>query len=80
MNNGAAMDAKRIIGWRIQRIRAARNKSLRVIAGLAGMGKSTLHRIENGQRDVTLSEIVALSSALEVAPSKLIVLPILSTE
>ncbi|MGH3798950.1 MAG: helix-turn-helix domain-containing protein, partial [Pseudonocardiaceae bacterium] len=48
-----------------------------VIAGLAGMSKSTLHRIERGQRELTLSEIVALASALEISPSKLIRLPIL---
>ncbi|MGQ0777633.1 MAG: helix-turn-helix domain-containing protein [Pseudonocardiales bacterium] len=78
MNNGAAMDATRTIGWRIQRIRNARDKSLRVIAGLAGMSKSTLHRIECGQRELTLSEIVALASVLEIDPSKLIGLPILA--
>jgi transcriptional regulator with XRE-family HTH domain len=72
----AAMDARRTIGLRIRRIREGRDKSLRVIAGLAGMSSSTLHRIEHGQRDVTLSEIVALASALEVHPSALIGLPI----
>ncbi|MGH3901658.1 MAG: helix-turn-helix domain-containing protein [Pseudonocardiaceae bacterium] len=80
VNHAAAMDADdtRTIGRHIRRIRHARDKSLRVIAGLAGMNKSTLHRIEHGQRDVTLSEIVALASALEIAPSKLIRLPILA--
>ncbi|MGH3887508.1 MAG: helix-turn-helix domain-containing protein, partial [Pseudonocardiaceae bacterium] len=52
--------------------------SLQVIAGLSGMSKSTLHRIEHGQRDVTLSEIVALANALDIDPSKLIRLPILA--
>ncbi|MGQ0777503.1 MAG: helix-turn-helix domain-containing protein [Pseudonocardiales bacterium] len=77
VNNDATRDIKRTIGWRIQRIRNAQKKSLRVIAGLAGMGRSTLHRIEHGQRDVTLSEIVALADALQIAPSTLISLPIL---
>lgn len=67
-----------MIGWRIRRIRNARDKSLRVIAGLAGMSTSTLHRIEHGQRELTLSEIVALAGALEIAPSKLVSLPILA--
>ncbi|MGH3692994.1 MAG: helix-turn-helix domain-containing protein [Pseudonocardiaceae bacterium] len=39
---------------------------------MAGMGKSTLHRIERGERELTLSEIIALSSALETDPSTLI--------
>ncbi|MGH3906950.1 MAG: helix-turn-helix domain-containing protein, partial [Pseudonocardiaceae bacterium] len=54
----AIRDAMRTIGLRLQRIRVSRNKSLRVIAGLAGMSRSTLHRIEHGQRELTLSEIV----------------------
>jgi transcriptional regulator with XRE-family HTH domain len=80
VNHAAAMDSDdtRTIGRHIRRIRHARDKSLRVIAGLAGMNKSTLHRIERGQRDVTLSEIVALANALDIAPSTLIRLPILT--
>ena len=78
VNEGAAMDAEdaRTIGWRLRRIRDSRGKSLRVIAGLAGMSASTLHRIEHGQRAVTLSEIVALANALEIAPSELTKLPV----
>ncbi len=78
VNEGAAMDAEdaRTIGWRLRRIRDSRGKSLRVIAELAGMSASTLHRIEHGQRAVTLSEIVALANALEIAPSELTKLPV----
>ncbi|MBV9730051.1 MAG: helix-turn-helix transcriptional regulator [Pseudonocardiales bacterium] len=60
----------------MHRIRTARGKSLRVIAGLAGMSKSTLHQIEHGQRAVTLTEIIALANALEIAPSELTRLPL----
>jgi transcriptional regulator with XRE-family HTH domain len=72
------MDAEqaRTIGWRLHRIRTARGKSLRVIAGLAGMSSSTLHRIEHGQRGVTLSEIIRLATALEVSLSELTGLPV----
>ncbi|MCA1709666.1 MAG: helix-turn-helix domain-containing protein [Actinobacteria bacterium] len=76
VSQDAAM-TMRMIGLRIHRIRKSRDKSLRVIAGLAGMSKSTLHRIEHGQRELTLSEILALASALEIPSSKLIVWPIL---
>lgn len=75
VSQDAAM-TMRTIGLRIHRIRKNRDKSLRVIAGLAGMSTSTLHRTEHGQRELTLSEIMALASALEVPPSKLIGLPI----
>jgi hypothetical protein len=40
------------------------------------MSSSTLHRIEHGQRTVTLTEIVALANALEIAPSELTRLPV----
>lgn len=69
-------DETRTIGRRIRWIRNAQDKPLRVIAGLAAMSTSTLHRIEHGQRELTLSEVVALAGALEIAPSKLIGLPI----
>ena len=69
-------ETARTIGWKLQRIRDARGKPLRVIAGRAGMSTSTLHRIEHGERAVTLPEIVALAKALEVAPSELTRLPV----
>jgi Helix-turn-helix domain len=65
------------IGQRLRMIRNAREKSLRVVAGLAGMGKSRLSQIERGEVALdSLSEIVALANALEVAPSELIRLPL----
>ncbi len=70
------VEAARTIGWRLRRIRDSREKSLRVIAGLAGMSATTLHRIEHGQHAVTLSEIVALAGALQVPPSELTRLPV----
>ncbi|MGQ0774247.1 MAG: helix-turn-helix domain-containing protein [Pseudonocardiales bacterium] len=79
VNEGAAMEAEkaRTIGSRLRQIREARGKSLRVIADLTGvMSLSTLHRIEHGQRPVTLSELEALANALEIAPSELTKLPV----
>ncbi len=67
----------RTIGRRLRQIRRARGKSLRVIAGLAGMSKSHLDRIERGERALdSLSEIVALANALQIAPSELMRLPV----
>lgn len=78
VTTSAAQDATRITGLRIRKIRQAQGKSLRVIAGLAAMSTSTLHRVEHGQHELTLREIVALAGALEVALAKLIRLPILA--
>jgi tetratricopeptide (TPR) repeat protein len=65
------------IGQRLRMIRNDRDKSLRVVAGLAGMGKSRLSQIERGEVALdSLSEIVALANALQIAPSELIRLPL----
>jgi Helix-turn-helix domain len=71
------VDDPRTIGRRLRQIRRARGKSLRVVAGLAGMSKSHLDRIERGERALdSLSEIAALANALRIAPSELMRLPV----
>ncbi len=66
----------RTIGRRVRQIRYARRKSLRVIAGLAGMSTNMLYRIEKGQRALdSRSETAALANALQVAPSELVMAP-----
>jgi hypothetical protein len=47
---GGIDDDPLTIGRRLRQIRRARGKSLRVVAGLAGMSKSHLDRIERGER------------------------------
>ncbi|MGH3548184.1 MAG: helix-turn-helix domain-containing protein [Pseudonocardiaceae bacterium] len=70
-------DNARTIGARLRQIRNARRKSLRVVAGLAGISKSRLSQIERGERALdSLSEIVALANALQIAPSELMRLPV----
>lgn len=68
-------DEARAIGRRIRQVRYSRNKGLRVISGLAGMGKSTVSAIERGEQAVNLKQILALANALEIAPSELTGLP-----
>ena len=72
------MDAEeaRTIGWALWRVRDDRGKSLRVIAGLAGMSKDTLNRIERGERSPTLKEVLALADALQISVSDLTRLPV----
>ena len=60
------------IGHRVRQIRYSRGKSLRVVAGLAGMSKSKLSMIERGEVALdSRSDIVALANALQIAPSEL---------
>jgi transcriptional regulator with XRE-family HTH domain len=67
-----ADDDAHMIGRRVRRIRHSRGKSLVVIAGLAGMSKSELSRIERGETALdSLSKIIALANALQIAPSEL---------
>jgi transcriptional regulator with XRE-family HTH domain len=67
----------RTIGARLRQIRRARRKSLVVVAGLAGVSKSHLSRIERGEVALdSISEILALAEALEIFPSELIRLPV----
>ena len=56
------------IGQRLRQIRKARRKSLRVIAGLAGISKSSLSCIERGERALgSRSETVALERTTDLA-------------
>ncbi|MGH3688371.1 MAG: helix-turn-helix domain-containing protein [Pseudonocardiaceae bacterium] len=65
------------IGKRLRQIRKDRDKSQEVIAGLAGISAPTLSRIENGKQALdSLSQIVGLAEALEIAPSELMRLPV----
>lgn len=66
----------RTIGWTLWRVRDERRKSLRVVAGLAGMSKDTLNRIERGQLSPTINQLQALADALEVSMSELTRLPV----
>lgn len=66
----------RTIGWALWRVRDARGKSLQPVAELAGMSKSTLSRIERGERSPTLNEIRALADALQISVSELTRLPV----
>lgn len=72
MADGDLIGDSRTIGRRLREIRQARRKSLRVVAGLAGISAAHLSRLETGQRALDRrSLIVALANALEIAPSEL---------
>ncbi|MGH3720062.1 MAG: helix-turn-helix domain-containing protein [Pseudonocardiaceae bacterium] len=66
----------RTIGRRLRQVRHSRGKSLRVVAGLVGIGKSQLSQIERGESCPSLRLIVALANVLEIAPSELTRLPL----
>jgi transcriptional regulator with XRE-family HTH domain len=64
------VDDGRTTGQRLREIRYWRDKSLRVVAELAGISESYLSRLERGERQVdSRSLLEALAAALQVAPS-----------
>ncbi|MGH3782780.1 MAG: helix-turn-helix domain-containing protein [Pseudonocardiaceae bacterium] len=66
------VDDTRTIGQRLRETRYSRDKSLRVIAELAGISESYLSRLERGERQVDRRSLLeALAAALEVAPGEL---------
>ncbi|MBV8540148.1 MAG: helix-turn-helix domain-containing protein [Pseudonocardiales bacterium] len=70
-------DDARTIGRRVRQFHYSRGKSLRVLAGLAGMSKSKLDRIERGEVALdSRSDTVALANALRISPSELTRLPL----
>ncbi len=62
------VDGARPIGRRLRQIHRARRKSLRVVAGLAGISSSHLHRIETELRPLySLMLILALADTLNAS-------------
>lgn len=67
-----SVDGTLSVGARIAELRAVRGKSLRVVAGLAGISAGHLSRIERGERVLDSRRVLyALADALQVAPSEL---------
>lgn len=67
-----SVDEARTSGTRIREIRTWRGKSLRVVAGLAGISAGYLSRVERGKRALDSRRLLfALADALQVAPSDL---------
>lgn len=60
------MDLAQVVGGNVQRIRSAAAISLADLAAAAGISKTTLHGIEQGQGNPTLSTLWALATALHV--------------
>jgi transcriptional regulator with XRE-family HTH domain len=65
-----------LIGYRLRRVREERGQGLRLVAGLAGMSKAHLSRIERGERSPTIDELYALADALKISVAELTRLPL----
>ncbi len=63
------------VGARLQRIRAQRGATLTAVAASTGISKSTLSRLETGQRRPTLELLLALSHVYRVPLDDLVGAP-----
>ena len=63
------------VGTRLKRIRTQRRITLTALADTTGISKSTLSRLENGQRRPTLELLLALSQAYRVPLDDLVGAP-----
>ncbi|MGD9986216.1 helix-turn-helix domain-containing protein [Pseudonocardia sp.] len=68
----AALDR---VGGRLKRIRTQRRMTLTAVADATGISKSTLSRLETGQRRPTLELLLALSHAYRVPLDELVGAP-----
>ncbi|QWF76729.1 HTH-type transcriptional regulator SutR [Amycolatopsis sp. CA-230715] len=66
------MDVAQVVGTTVRRLRSSAGISLADLAEACGIGKTTLHGIEQGQGNPTLSTLWALATALHVPLGELL--------
>jgi transcriptional regulator with XRE-family HTH domain len=69
-------DGTRVTGRNVHRLRTAAGRSLADLAAAAGISKTTLHGLEQGDGNPTLSTLWALASALGVSLGELLDPPV----
>lgn len=74
-SGGPPPDWARVIGANLRRLRAASGISLADLAAAGGISKTTLHGIEQGQGNPTMSTLWALATALHVPLGELLDAP-----
>jgi transcriptional regulator with XRE-family HTH domain len=68
---GVFVDARKLFGERLAKLRKAKGWSQEVLALESGIARSYLGGVERGQRNISLDNICRLAEALEVKPSEL---------
>jgi transcriptional regulator with XRE-family HTH domain len=74
------MDLTQVVGGNVQRLRSAAGISLADLASASGISKTTLHGLEQGQGNPTLSTLWALATALKVSLGELLESPASTVE
>jgi transcriptional regulator with XRE-family HTH domain len=63
---------RRLVGTNIRRLRLDQGLSQEQLAGKAGINRAYLSTVENGKRNVSIDNIIALANALVVDPRRLL--------
>ena len=66
------LDARRLLGARIQTHRLHKNLTQERLAERSGIDRSTIQRIEAGQMDARYSYLLRIAAVLEVPLAKLV--------
>src|SRR5690348_877501 len=74
------MNWAQVVGANVHRLRSAVSMSLADLAAAGGISKTTLHGIEQGHGNPTLSTLYALATALNVPLGELLDAPALASE
>lgn len=60
------MEARRIVGWNVRRIRVAKEVTIEELADRAGVDASTIARIERGTINTSIGAVEKIANALGV--------------
>ncbi|MFB9966637.1 XRE family transcriptional regulator [Sinosporangium siamense] len=74
------MELAQVVGKNVHRLRKAAGISLADLASAGGISKTTLHGIEQGQGNPTLSTLWTLATALQVPLGELLERPVSAVE
>jgi transcriptional regulator with XRE-family HTH domain len=65
------LDPPKLVGARVAELRSARGLKQRHLARALGVHSTAVSRIENGDRDLRMSEVAKLARKLGVQPSEI---------
>lgn len=63
---------RHLVGTNIRRLRLSEEMSQEELAGEAGINRAYLSTVENGKRNISIDNIVAIAAALSVDPRELL--------
>jgi transcriptional regulator with XRE-family HTH domain len=69
------MDARRLVGWNLRRLRVAKELTIEELAHQAGVGESYLSRLERGEENVGIVLLSKLARVLGAHLTELVVEP-----